>query len=338
MSAFHPLRTSAGPDDNKREMLAAASALLLLIIAPVTAPSPSWWQDYSDRARHVAIGEGRTLNLLCEGRGSPTIILESGTGDGMTVWRKVQPVLAEHHEVCAYDRAGLGFSPPDFEHRDLNGIVRDFEKLTVNAHLRPPYLLVSHSFGGMVFRIYARKHPRHVLGMVLVDPPSEGEMSRIKKIIPDADKMAAQAIDHDRSCAGAKDLSGPCAPFAPDDAPPAIAARLRSAARDHYRTEAAEMQSDVNGANDAEIERVGTDLGNIPLIVLTSEQFKLSEQMPPELRSASQDLWMTLHNEIAAHSTRGSNRVVPGTGHYIQLDRPDAVVAAVEELAFHRGP
>jgi pimeloyl-ACP methyl ester carboxylesterase len=261
------------------------------------------------------------------------IILESGTGDGMTVWRKVQPVLAQHYRVCAYDRAGLGLSPPDLQHRDLEGIVADLEKLTTRAQLRPPYLLVSHSFGGMILRLYARRHRTNVVGMVLVDPPSEGQMPRIAKILPGADRMVTQAINHSRACAKAKDLTGGCAPDVPDDAPPATAARLRSAARLHYLTQAAEMEGDINERDDTEIKRAGMDLGHIPLIVLTSEQFKTNEQMPPELRTAAQELWMVLHNEIASHSRRGSNRVVPGTGHYIQLEKPDAVITAVEELA-----
>jgi pimeloyl-ACP methyl ester carboxylesterase len=314
-------------------MRALGSALMLLVSGPVTAPSPNWWQDYASRARQVPIGGGRTLNLLCEGRGTPTIILESGTGDGMSVWRKVQPVLAQHHRVCTYERAGLGLSPPDLKHRDLDAIVGDFEKLTASARLQPPYLLVSHSFGGMVLRVYARRHPANVAGMVLVDPPLEGQMSRIEKVMPGADKMLTQEIDHDRFCGETKELSGRCAPSMPKDAPADFAARLKAAAQVHYLTQAAELQADLNGTNDAAIQRAGLNLNDIPLIVLTSEQFKTNEHMPPELRSAAQNLWMTFHNEIAAHSTRGSNRVVPGTSHYIQLDKPDAVIAAAEELA-----
>jgi pimeloyl-ACP methyl ester carboxylesterase len=316
-------------------MHAVASALLLAAPAP-PASATSWWADYAQHARQVSIGTGRTLNLLCEGRGSPTIILESGTGDGITVWRKVQPTLAQHYRVCAYDRAGLGLSPPDLKHRDLDGIVADLERLTTSAHLRPPYVLVSHSFGGMVARAYARKHPANVMAMVLVDPPVEGQTSRIERILPGASKMLAQGIDHDRSCATVKELTGPCEPSIPDDAPAAIASRLRSAARVHYLTEAAEMQANADGTNDAELQRAGTDLGQMPLIVLTSEQFRLNENMPPEARSAAQGLWMTLHREVAAYSSRGVNRVVAGTGHYIQLERPDAVVGAVDELARQR--
>jgi pimeloyl-ACP methyl ester carboxylesterase len=319
-------------------MEGAAAALLILLSVPAVAqssaaaPTFAWWSDYATHSRQVPIGGGRTLNLLCEGFGSPTVILESGTGDGMTVWRKVQPVLAEHYRVCAYDRAGLGLSAPGPEPRDLDAEVADLEKLAIGAQLDRPYLLVSHSFGGLIVRAYARRHPGQVAGMVLVDPPIEGQTERVAKLV-DLKSMAMKQIEHSRQCASATAPRGDCSPSIPDDAPPTMAARLRSAARAHFLAEAGEMEAATTGRDDAEFVRGGSDLGDLPLVVLTSEQFKTNEHMPPELRTAAQKLWMSFHDEIAAHSKRGSNRVIAGTGHYIHLERPDAVVAAVEEVA-----
>jgi pimeloyl-ACP methyl ester carboxylesterase len=324
-------------------MRAVASALLLLMSAPAFAQSSApaatsaWWSDYETHARQVPVGGDRTVHLLCEGSGSPTVILENGTGDGMTVWRKVQPVLAQHYRVCACDRAGLGLSPAGPQPRDLNAVIGDLGKLMARAHLRPPYLLVGHSFGGLVMRLYARQNPQKVAGLVLVDPPVEGQTARVAKIIPSFEHMAATEVERSRNCASAKELTGDCEPGIPGDAPAQIAARLRSGARLHYLTQAAEIEG-IIGADDAEIERAGTDLGDVPLIVLTSEQFKTNEHMPPDVRAASQNLWMTFHDEIAAHSKRGINRVVPGTGHYIQLEQPDAVIIAVEEIATAHRP
>ena len=173
--------------------------------------------------------------------------------------------------------------------------------------------------------------------LVLVDPPEEHEAERAAKIIPSMADFASKEIERSRNCASAKELTGDCAPGIPDDAPPAVLARLSSGARLHFLTQAAEMESGFMGPDDAEIDRAGTDLGNLPLIVLTSEQFKTNAQMPAEVRTVTQNLWRTFHEEIAARSKRGLNRVVPGTGHYIQLERPDAVIAAVEEAAaMHR--
>ncbi|MEP6983502.1 MAG: alpha/beta hydrolase [Sphingomicrobium sp.] len=316
-----------------------AAIIQLLLSAQVLAqPAPpvstsAWWRDYAEHTRMVPIGSGRTLHLLCEGSGAPTIILESGVGDGMSVWRKVQPALAQHHRACAYERAGLGLSAAGPHPRDLDAIVSDLEKLTKRAHLNPPYLLVGHSLGTFIVRLYVRRHSSQIAGLVLVDPPVEGESDRAEKIAPGMKRSTELEIERSRECASAKAQTDDCKPWIADDAPPKIAARLRSLARVHYLTQAAELEAAMSGSDDSEIVRAGVDLGQTPLIVLTSEQFKQNADMPAATRAAVQELWTTFHNEIAAHSTRGTNRVVPGTSHYIQSDRPEAVVAAVEEVA-----
>ena len=185
----------------------------------------------------------------------------------------------------------------------------------------------------MIARYYAARHPSQITGIVLVDPPIEHETERVSKLVPDFEKMTRMQIEHVRQCASAKDLTGDCAPGAPDDAPPAVAERLRATARAHDLVGADEMEAAMDGRDDSEIAAVSTDLGNVPLIVLTSEQFKTNQHMPPQLRSAAQNQWMTFHDEIAARSKKGSNRVVAGTGHYVQLERSEAVVAAVIEVA-----
>ncbi len=312
-----------------------ATLLLVTSAAPAAQPASStnaWWHDYARYARQVPIGGGRTLHILCEGRGSPTILLESGVGDGMTVWRKVQPALAQHYRVCAYDRAGLGLSPVGPQPRDLNAVVRDLEKLTVRARLRAPYLLVGHSFGTMTMRLYARRHLARISGIVLVDPPEEREVERAERIAPGMRRSLELEVERSRQCASAKEVSGDCEPGIPSDGPPGMLAQIRGLGRTHYSTQAAEMMGLLR-YDDAEMERAGTDLGSVPLVVLTSEQFKNDSEMPPDKRAAVQKLWATMHDEIAAHSKRGTNRLVPGTGHYIHLERPDAVVAAVEEVA-----
>ena len=131
----------------------------------------------------------------------------------MTVWRKVQPALAKHYRVCAYDRAGLGLSPAGGQPRDLDAVVGDLKKLTARAHLRPPYLLVGHSFGGLVVRLYARQNPGKMAALVLVDPPEEHEAERVAKIIPSMADFASKEIERSRNCASAKELTGDCANF-----------------------------------------------------------------------------------------------------------------------------
>jgi len=142
-------------------------------------------------AGEVKIGGGRTLYLQCTGRGRPTVILESGIHDSSDVWRLSDarpPVVgsptvfggvARLTHVCIYDRPGTirYTTPPALTTRSsrvpmprtLQSMVADLHALLHNAGVPEPYLLVGHSYGGLIVRYYAQRYPREAAGMVLVD-------------------------------------------------------------------------------------------------------------------------------------------------------------------------
>jgi pimeloyl-ACP methyl ester carboxylesterase len=117
----------------------------------------------------IGIGGGRSLFVHCVGSGSPTVVLEAGFGAGTSAWRDVQPQLGRAARTCAYDRAGTGNSvaPPGV--RDARDEVADLRRLLGRAGIAPPYVLVGHSYGGVVARVFARLWPRETAGLVLVD-------------------------------------------------------------------------------------------------------------------------------------------------------------------------
>jgi pimeloyl-ACP methyl ester carboxylesterase len=118
--------------------------------------------------RLVDIG-GRSLALDCVGSGSPTVVLEAGFGGSSTAWSGVQPGLGETTRTCSYDRAGLGSSLAIPGVHDAADEIRDLERLLTAAHLPPPYVLVGHSYGGLLVRLFAYSHPADTAGVVLVD-------------------------------------------------------------------------------------------------------------------------------------------------------------------------
>ena len=116
---------------------------------------------------------GHRLHVHCAGRGNPVVLLESGIAASSLSWSLVQPRIAEFTRACAYDRAGLAWSDPPSCPRTLARILDDLSALL--AHVAPvqPLVLAGHSFGSLVVRAYAARHPERVLGLVLVDPPAE---------------------------------------------------------------------------------------------------------------------------------------------------------------------
>jgi pimeloyl-ACP methyl ester carboxylesterase len=125
--------------------------------------------------RLVSIGGGRSLYLRCQGSGSPTIILEAGSGTGSDDWSEVQPRLARATRTCAYDRAGLGNSLPVLPSLPFPGVheasddVSDLGRLLDHAGITSPYVLVGHSYGGLLVCLFALARPHRTAGMVLVD-------------------------------------------------------------------------------------------------------------------------------------------------------------------------
>ena len=117
----------------------------------------------------VRIGEGRSLYVTCVGAGRPTVVLEAGFPGASDTWSDVQPRLGRTSRTCAYDRAGLGSSPPRPGVHDARDEVEDLHRLLRAAHLRSPYVLVGHSYGGMLARLFAHEHPDETAGLALVD-------------------------------------------------------------------------------------------------------------------------------------------------------------------------
>jgi pimeloyl-ACP methyl ester carboxylesterase len=121
----------------------------------------------------VDIG-GRALFITCIGTGSPTVVLEAGGGNSADTWAGVQPEIARSTRVCSYDRAGLGQSDPaPTGVRTVQDSVDDLHALLAAAGVSGPYVLVGHSFGGLIVRLYASQYLDDVAGLVLVDgmPP-----------------------------------------------------------------------------------------------------------------------------------------------------------------------
>jgi pimeloyl-ACP methyl ester carboxylesterase len=117
----------------------------------------------------VDVGEHR-LHLKCLGQGNPTVVLDGGWGYTSVEWSGwVQPEVANHTRVCAYDRAGMGWSEPEPNPPDATRVARELHTLLQEANVQGPYVLVGHSLAGLYSRIYAKRHPEEVAGMVLVD-------------------------------------------------------------------------------------------------------------------------------------------------------------------------
>lgn len=127
--------------------------------------------------RLVDIGE-TTLHLDCRGTGSPTVLLEAGATGFAATWGWVQPELARTTRVCAYDRAGMGWSGAPAGERRATTIARELHAALERAGERGPYVIAGHSLGGIFAQAYTVLYPDEVAGLVLVDPSHPDQTER----------------------------------------------------------------------------------------------------------------------------------------------------------------
>src|SRR5262245_39485585 len=111
---------------------------------------------------HVIAAGGHSLHLVCSGQGTPSVVLDAALGASSLSWSLVQPAVAALTRCCAYDRAGFGWSEAGPLPRTADRLADELHVLLQNASVPPPYVLVGHSFGGLVVRLVASRHPESI--------------------------------------------------------------------------------------------------------------------------------------------------------------------------------
>lgn len=324
--------------------------LLLLGLAGVGALTQSVLTDqahsqYPAPGRLVSVGEHR-LHLQCQGKGQPLVLLESGLSGWSQDWALVQAALARDTLVCAYDRAGYGWSEESPQPHTGLRAVEDLRTLLHNAGLHGPMVVVGHSWGGMLAQMLAQSHPDEVAGLVLIDALHHDQTA----------SMDPQA--HARYSRHMAFLTGSAAWLAPWGVPrlaqmPAsvildkLPAQEQPAARawamqsKNYRT----LSTEYRGIDAAlEVARQLPRVPSVPTIVLSTNA--LSEFPPGWERDDMRQHWIAGQRALA-HETGAKQVVVGDAGHYLQLERPALVIASVHEvvqqvrgasMAYHQHP
>jgi pimeloyl-ACP methyl ester carboxylesterase len=284
----------------------------------------------------VKLRDGRELPLHCVGSGARVVFLYSGLGFGAAAWRKVQGDIARTTKVCGYDRAGLGGSTMGPLPRDTASIAADLKALLKAAKLPGPYVLVGHSMGSYDMRMYASLNLKQVAGMVLVDPSADGQMARMLAVAPRLAELQKTAYASTARCADLAKAgtltpqTAGCTQTPPPDVPPDLRDWARARSGPHnFITVASELES-FNTLDTPQLLKVKRPFGSIPLIVLTGKP--TVPGATAEEVEAVYKVWTAMHDEMAALSTKGVNRPVPGASHYIQYEKPAVVVEAVNEV------
>jgi len=329
---------------------AIVGALLLFIGNVVLAwpePAPAVAEDqrllpYIQPGQLVDIG-GRHINMHCAGAGKPTVILMSGIFSWSVVWYKTQPVIAQKTRVCAFDRAAYGFSDPASRPQIISDVVEDLHKVLQAGSIPGPYVLVGHSLGGLEARVYAQRWPEEVVGMVLVDtsPAAEGLIDENQPGFDEADGREGYTANM-LHCAFLA-MHGPLEPSMPEykdcssvdalpsDTPAAFRKFWPEFFTAYYFADKVSLMSAVytHRYDSADHHR----LGAMPLVVLSPETtWNTDTPAAARFSRSYQKVWIAMHEALAHLSSRGVHRIIKGSRHHIQLDKPQAVIDAVDEV------
>jgi pimeloyl-ACP methyl ester carboxylesterase len=274
-----------------------ASRILLTFVFAAAGAQQVFAQVTFDKL--VDVGGGRRLHVKCSGErreGTPTVLLESGAGHGASVWERVQPEVSKFARVCAYDRAGLGTSDPAGAPRTVVALAEDLRAMLSNAKVSGPYVLVGHSLGGMLARVYASYYPSEVAGMVLVDSAHEDEPDRAVALTP----------------------------------PDVLKEMLKQARPEDLTPRAAEP---IDGCSIRTLMNALDWHADVPLVVLTQGiPYGPDMVAVPSMAPKVYQLHLELQRELAGRSPRGRQVVAAKSGHAVHQDQPGLVVAAIREV------
>jgi len=278
------------------------------------------------------------LHIHSMGEGSPSVIFESGGASWSLDWNLVQTEVAKFTKACSYDRAGFGWSEPGPQPRTSEQIVTELHTLLAKAEIKKPYVLVGASFGGHTARLFAKKFPEEVAGVILLDARHEAINSKMPpawKRLETAGKGMYQFMLL-ASRLGMLNLLGK---LMGEKATPPIVMKLPPEIRTTYLEVGFQpryFQSNLDelaasGESDRQLSATGS-LGDIPLTVIRHGIPDLFASMPAEQSRQAEIVWQELQMELGTLSSNSQLMVAEKSGHGIQIDQPDIVVDAIRQM------
>ena len=294
-------------------------------------------QQYPPPGQMVDIG-GQRLHLYCLGTGNPTVILEAAAPGWSLYWSTVQPQLARTTRVCAYDRAGLGWSDRGPLPRTGQRMAKELHCLLERAGIAGPYVLVGHSLGGLVARLYQHDYPQEVVGMVLVDAGHELEMRQAefrsfanagKSMLPVFRAMTMLGITR---LIASYDQLPPILTLQEEKVPAEIRPMLRTV---WLRTGYVSTLADESDGLIETLEQVRHSgrLGDLPLVIITATGPVWWPDMPGQVNPAKfKKMWMDLQQDLTTLSTKSRQVFAEHSSHFIQFDEPSLVAESVRQM------
>jgi pimeloyl-ACP methyl ester carboxylesterase len=285
------------------------------------------------------------IHVYAQGQGSPAAIFESGIGASSLSWAVVQPQVAAFTRAVSYDRAGLGWSGTSRGSRTVTGMLDELRAALSQAGIPPPYVLVGHSFGGLLARAHAALYPADVVGLVLVDPVfisgwancAEQDVKRLELGVRLCCRGAWAAHIGVVRAALATLIKG--RNWFPKLAA-SVAGRKGTAALAHLIAEVRKLPPELWPTIRAHWSDPRCFRGLAGYLGCLRDAARYTEQLtpPPGIPTIILSASTALPNELQeregwiAGNGAGKHVVVPDSGHWLHLERPGLVIDAVRQV------
>jgi pimeloyl-ACP methyl ester carboxylesterase len=294
----------------------------------------------------VNIGSHR-LHIRCAGEGGPAVIFDAALGGSSLSWSLVQPSVAAITRACSYDRAGFGWSDAGPLPRTAGRIADELHHL-LHAAVPPPYVLVGHSYGGLVTRLYMARHRADVAGLVFIEPaipeewaePTEEQRALIARGVRLCRYGTAAARHGLAQAVSALVRAGALAParvlvrlvsrgglrradegiLAPIWKLPAATRRVLGQmwTQPKFFEALGSQIETICGSAEKVLHDAPADFGDVPMVVISA--------------AGSGERRLTADAALARRSTRGRHILAADSGHWVPLDAPQVVIDAITTL------
>jgi pimeloyl-ACP methyl ester carboxylesterase len=249
----------------------------------------------------IDIGDYK-LFMMKAGQGKPSVVLEAGAGDDSTTWQSIFQEIARFTQVIAYDRAGLGKSEPAPRPRTALQLTDDLHKLLQVTRLDMPCILVGHSLGALIARLYAQLYLQEVAGLVLIDGPHPKQGQHF------VTALTATGYEQHELVRPILDMA---AGVAPEEHPEGLDFARSLTQVDPTQT-----------------------FGELPLVVISSGKSHAEEmpELPSQAAHAFDQAWEEMQKDLTKLSTKGRFVKAEKSAHYVHWDEPELVVEAIHKL------